>query len=78
MTKMEMVQQALRELGEVSPAELSAFVAQRFGTPMEPKVIPLFVASLKDKERLEQARREARAAALRQQAEENLLRCEAS
>jgi hypothetical protein len=63
MDKLEMVQTALRELGDVSAQALSSFIERRHGVRIEPKFIPLFKASIRDKERLEAERRAARAAA---------------
>jgi hypothetical protein len=63
MDKLEMVRIALQELGDVSAQELSSFIERRHGVKIEPKFIPLFKASIRDKERLEAERRAARAAA---------------
>ena len=63
MDKLEMLQIALRELGDVSAQELSAFIERRYGVKIEPKFIPIFKASLRDKIRLEAARQAARVAA---------------
>lgn len=62
MDKLELVQIALRELGDVSAQELSAFIEQKHGVKIEPKFIPVYKASLRDKLRLEAARQTARAA----------------
>jgi hypothetical protein len=62
MDKLEMVQIALRELGDVPAQELSAFIEKRHGVRIEPKFIPIFKASIRDKARLEAARLAARAA----------------
>jgi len=61
MDKLELVQSALRELGDVSAQELSAFIEQKHGVKIEPKFIPIFKASLRDKLRLEAARLAAEA-----------------
>jgi hypothetical protein len=63
MDKLEIVQIALRELGDVSAQELSAFIEKKHGVRIEPKFIPVYKASIRDKIRLEAARQEARAAA---------------
>jgi hypothetical protein len=63
MDKLELVQIALRELGGVPAQELSAFIEKRHGVRIEPKFIPIFKASIRDKLRLEAARLAARAAA---------------
>ena len=63
MDKLELVQIALRELGDVSAQELSAFIEKKHGVKIEPKFIPLFKASIRDKVRLEATRQAAKAAA---------------
>lgn len=62
MDKLELVKSARRELGDVSAQELSSFIEQQHGVKIKPKVIPIFKASIRDKERLEVARHTARAA----------------
>jgi len=47
MDKLELVQVALRELGNVSSQELSWFIAKRHGVVIEPKYIPVYKASIK-------------------------------
>jgi hypothetical protein len=64
MTNLEMVQEAIRVVGDVPAADLSAFVHERFGVSIEPKFIPLYLASIRDKLRVEAARRAARPAPL--------------
>jgi len=61
MDKLELVQAALRELGDVSAQELSAFIEKKHGVKIDPKYIPVFTASIQNKLRLEAARRAARA-----------------
>jgi hypothetical protein len=56
MTKLELVEMALQELGDVSAQELSAFIEQKKGVKIEPKFIPVFKASLRDRTTLEAAR----------------------
>jgi hypothetical protein len=58
--KLELVQIALREIGDVSAQELSAFIEQKHGVKIAPKFIPLYKASIRDKSRLEAAREAAR------------------
>jgi hypothetical protein len=60
--KLELMQIALRELGDVSAQELSSFIEQKHGVKIEAKFIPLYKASLRDKLRLEAGRQTARAA----------------
>ncbi|OAI54064.1 hypothetical protein AYO44_15520 [Planctomycetaceae bacterium SCGC AG-212-F19] len=61
MDKLELMQIALRELGDVLAEQLSAFIEKKHGVKIEPKFIPLFMASIRDKIRLEAARQAARA-----------------
>jgi hypothetical protein len=61
VSKEEAVRLALKELGDVPAAELAAFIAQRFGLHIDPRFIPVFKASLKALEQLEQARARAKA-----------------
>ncbi len=70
MDKLELVQLALREIGDASSEELSRFIEAAHGVRIEPKFIPLFKASLRDRLRLEAARQAARAAVERAMAEQ--------
>jgi len=63
MDKLELVQVALRELGNASAQELSSFVARMHGVVIEPKYIPLFKASIQHKQQLNATRQAAREAA---------------
>jgi hypothetical protein len=64
MDKLELVQIALRELGDVSAQEMSSFIEKKHGVKIEAKFIPpLYKASIRDKERLEVVRQTARVAA---------------
>jgi hypothetical protein len=58
MTKIDMVEQAMHVLGDTSPEELARFVRKKHGEEIEARFIPLFVASIQDKRRLEASRRE--------------------
>ena len=62
MDRLELVQIAFRELGDVSAQELAAFIEKKHGVKIAPKFIPLYKASLRDKLRLETARQAARVA----------------
>ena len=62
MTKLDMVQQAIQVLGDASAEELAAFVQTQFGETIEARFMPLFVASIRDRRRLEALRRERAAA----------------
>lgn len=61
MDKLEIVQAALRTLSHPSPERLSAFIAKKHGVMIEPRFIPIFIATLRDKERLQAIRQAARA-----------------
>ena len=63
MEKLEMVQIALRELGDVQAEAITAFVDEKFQTRIEPRFIPLFKASIRERARAEALRQAARAAA---------------
>lgn len=69
MDKLQIVQLALREVGDVSLEELSTFILTRHGLKIEPRFLPLFKASLWDRNRLEAARQTARVAAQQAAAE---------
>jgi hypothetical protein len=58
--KLELVQMALREIGDASAQELASFIEKKHGVRMEPKFIPLYKACIRDKWRLEAARQAAR------------------
>jgi hypothetical protein len=60
MDKLELVQVALRELGNVSAQELSSFVARTHGVVIDPKYIPLFKASIRQHQRSTSVRQSAR------------------
>jgi hypothetical protein len=57
MTRIEMVKDALGQIGDVSAQELSAFIEKKFGVTIEPAYVPIFRATLRDKERMENSRR---------------------
>lgn len=61
MDKLQLVQTALRSLANPSPERLSAFIAKKHGVLIEPRFVPLFVATLRDREHLHAARLAARA-----------------
>jgi hypothetical protein len=60
--KVEMVRQAMLELGEASSHELAAFIEQRHGVRIETRIMPILKASVRGQEVLERARQAARAA----------------
>jgi hypothetical protein len=59
----------LAELGEASSADLAAFIEQHYRVRIEPKYIPVFRASVRDKVQLQQARARARDPGASQQAD---------
>lgn len=61
MDRIEMVQLAMRELGDAANDSLAAFVLKRFGVRIEARFMPLFRASIRDKQRMDAARQAARA-----------------
>ena len=58
----EAVRLALVQWGDLPAAELAARIEQHYGVKIEPKFLPIYKASLRDRERLEQFRARARAA----------------
>jgi hypothetical protein len=68
LSKVELVRQALLELGEAFPQELATFIEQRHGVRIDARYIPIIRASILELEILEMIRQAARAAA---QPEEN-------
>lgn len=61
MNRLELVQQAMAEIGDANPEAFSQFLERRFGMKIDPKYIPLYKATLRDKERLARMREESRA-----------------
>ncbi len=60
MTKLEMVQAALAQLGEGAAAEaVAAFVHQPHGAVVNPRMVPILRASVQEKALLEQFRRQS-------------------
>ena len=64
MDKIEAVRLALVEVGDVTAEELVAFVKDRFGVTVEPRILPIIKATLRDKEKMELARQKRAAAAV--------------
>lgn len=52
LSKMEMVQAAIAELREATNEDLVAFILTRWGVRIDVKFIPIFRASLHDKQRV--------------------------
>jgi len=69
MDKLEMVRLALQELGDVPAQELAAFIERQHGVRIEPKFLPVFKASLRNKLHMEAVRHAARAIVAQAQAD---------
>lgn len=63
MTKLDMVQQAKEALGNVTPEELATYVQTEHGERIEPRFIPFFLASIRDRLHLAALRKDRAAAA---------------
>lgn len=61
MDALALVQQALQELGDVPALELSSFIERKHGRRIDPKFVPIFKATIRDKQRHEAARLTVRA-----------------
>jgi hypothetical protein len=59
-SKLELLRQALAEIGEASAQELSAHLEQRHGVKVEARYIPFLRASLLEAEVVETVRQTAR------------------
>ncbi len=62
VSKVELVRQALLELGEASTQELATYIEQRHGVRIDTRLIPVLRASVRGQEMLERARQASRAA----------------
>ena len=60
MKPVELFRLALAEIGDVSPAELSAHMQKKHGVKIEPAFIPLYKATLQDAERMNKLRQDAK------------------
>jgi hypothetical protein len=69
VTKIEMVQQAVAVRGEATSEEIAAFIERWHGVKIEAKFIPIYRATIKDKQLLEEKRRVAQAMAAQAAAE---------
>lgn len=61
MTRLEMVEQAVRELGDVSGERLAEYIRFEYGVRLEPVMTLVLRASLRERELREKFRAEARA-----------------
>jgi hypothetical protein len=59
-TLVEALRRVLAELGEAPPQQIAAVLAQQYGVRLEPRFVPVVLASLKELELLEQARQAAK------------------
>ncbi len=55
-----MVREALAQSEDAAPEAIAAYVERRHGVRIEPRFIPVFTATLEDRERLERCRQQAR------------------
>jgi len=62
MDKLELVRAAIQVLGDVSAQDLVAHVERQHGVKIDPKFIPVFKASLRDRLRRDVGREAARKA----------------
>ncbi len=63
MTKMDAFRRAFAKIGDVAPETLSAYIKRTYHVAIDPKVIPVFLASMRDLDALTRLRAQARAAA---------------
>ncbi len=61
MTHVEMMQAALKELGEAPAEVLAAFLDDKYGVKIDPKFVPVLKASVREKELLEAFRQKRKA-----------------
>ena len=60
MNPMELFRSAVAEIGDASAAELSAHLEKKHGVKIEPAFIPVFKATLKEMERTNKSRQDAK------------------
>jgi hypothetical protein len=60
MKPMELFRNAVAEVGDVSAAELSAHLEKKHGVKIEPAFIPVYKATLKELERTNKLRQDAK------------------
>jgi hypothetical protein len=60
MKPMEFFRSAVSEIGDASAAELSAHLEKKHGVKIEPAFIPVFKATLKEMERTNKIRQDAK------------------
>jgi hypothetical protein len=64
MDNMETLRRAVAEAGDAPPEELSSLLERKYGVKIEPRYIPLFRATVNDRDELTRLREAARAAAV--------------
>jgi hypothetical protein len=60
-SKEEAVRLALAELGDAPAPEVAAFVEQNYGVKIDPRFLPVFKATFRARQQLEEARARAKA-----------------
>ena len=60
MKSMELFRNAVAEVGDVSAVELSAHLEKKHGVKIEPAFIPVYKATLKELERTNKLRQDAK------------------
>ena len=60
MKPMDLFRNAVAEMGDVSAAELSAHLEKKHGVKIEPAFIPVYKATLKELERTNKLRQDAK------------------
>ena len=66
MTPMELFRLAVVEIGDVSAAELSAYIEKKHGVIIEPAFIPVFKATMQELEKTIRIRQEAKSVSSQQ------------
>jgi hypothetical protein len=59
MGKLEAVKLAQQQLGTCTSEEIAAFVSENFGVKIKPAIVTVLLASLREREQLDQSRRNA-------------------
>jgi hypothetical protein len=60
MDRLDLFRRAVTELGDVSASELCAHIEKKHGVKIEPAYIPLYKACLRDLERTNELRQDAK------------------
>ncbi len=69
-TKLEAVRLAREQLGEASPSQIAAHIETTFGLKIQPPIVTVLLASLREREQLELSRRKAQEEMVRLRAEQ--------